>query len=140
MKRTPVLAGVVIMVLTSNAFAGVWFEETRPDQDAAMKAVTDIARASASRKQTCFKPAWAKEVKAARPCVAVTGGVQCSATVASRNGSCNNGNGWLRPGSRADGFSLPPMVPIYPDLPTSLPKPPERKPCRADDPYSGPCM
>ena len=137
MNKKSIIATACAFTLSLPAVAGTWHSATAPTQEVAMQEATAAAKARASRKGTCYKPAWIKQVIAEKPCTTTPNGVQCWATSANRYGSCKKGkHGWLS-ASRPDGWALPP-VPIYPDFP-SIPRPKPAPSCTPKDASQGRC-
>ena len=135
-KATMVVA-VWVLTFSLPASAGKWHKATAETQEAAMRAATAKAKQRASKKGTCYKPAWTKQVIATKPCNTTPAGIQCWATSADEYQTCSNGkHGWLRP-SGGDGWALP-ALPIYPDLP-SLPRPRPAPVCTPNDASQGRC-
>ncbi len=108
MGKVPYI-GFILLLLATVAEAGVITRTTAPTQEQAMDLATLAAKKIASKKGTCYKPAWT-----VNECTAVTGGVTCRADTASEYGSCQKGkHGWLSPGAP----HKPPLsfsVPVYP--------------------------
>lgn len=119
MRTFNLLIAVFLVSFSSYGFAGDWHEATKPTQEEAMREATRLAIKEAKRENTCYKPAWAKQVVKSkkRRCTKVNNGVKCWATSANEYGSCENGkHGWLYANSPAPVWQTP-QIPIYPELP-----------------------